>query len=368
MPRSPSGPRRIDQSGTFYAVRTIRGKRHHISLKTKVKSEAMRLWPAAQAELEALAEPPKYIRGREYKGTVMNDAGELVEGSLWAEDLARDEFLVDEDDPTIITWDKAIEVAAKRFRKRRGKPFSYSTQQGIEHGLKHLQVKHPLAVKPANVRQMVDRMEDLGYSDSTIATRASSVSGVLDALIRAGYTSDDYQNPFNRVDTSATSTNHFYKPTPEDYRLLWKADMSPADRELLKVLMFTGVRLGEAFNGIYSDGQLEIKVLADWRPKNKASERTIPLPEGVGEKAIEVGRHGFREHWNKFRHIEEITPHSLRHGWKTAAREAGADEITSERYLGHKIPKMALTYGEFSQTVLRREAEKVWEVINSWIR
>ena len=57
MPRPPAGPVRIDSTGTWYARKQINGKRHLISLKTKVKSEAHKRWPEAQAELERMAQP-----------------------------------------------------------------------------------------------------------------------------------------------------------------------------------------------------------------------------------------------------------------------------------------------------------------------
>ena len=64
MPRQASGPRRIDSSGTYYAVRVVQGKRHTISLKTKIKSIAHTRWPAAQAELIRLSEGWKPAEGQ----------------------------------------------------------------------------------------------------------------------------------------------------------------------------------------------------------------------------------------------------------------------------------------------------------------
>ena len=65
MPRAARGPRRIDSTGIWYAVKVVKGKRHTISLQTKIRSEALRKWPAAQARLEELAEPLKLQRGGE---------------------------------------------------------------------------------------------------------------------------------------------------------------------------------------------------------------------------------------------------------------------------------------------------------------
>ena len=60
----------------------------------------------------------------------------------------------------------------------------------------------------------------------------------------------------------------------------------------------------------------------------------------------------FRRQFEKIRDGHPASAHSWRHGFESAGRLAEADHIVMERYLGHSIPKMAATYGEFSQAVL----------------
>ena len=365
-PRPSSGPRRIDQSGTWYAVKVINGKRQLISLGTKLKSEAMRRWPAAQAELEALAAPPKFKRGSAVTITEWDpDTGKSIEREEWVENLVRDDQLVDEED-SALTWAQAEDIAAKRYQRRKGTPVSRSWRYNIKNALRHLNVRYPLSVKPSDVRQMVDRMEEQGYKATTIAQRSSVLSGVIDALIKGGYTEDDHINPFDRVDTAAVGTSHFYKPTPEDYSLIWsrRKEMTPEAQITLDLLIITGARVGEILNGTYRDACLVIKETPDWRPKNRASQRVVPLPSDYKHPGIHVD--AFRRQFNKIRGDSPITPHSFRHGFKTAAREAKADELTVERLLGHTIGKMAMTYGEYPIELLKEEANKVRTVVNRW--
>ena len=62
-----------------------------------------------------------------------------------------------------------------------------------------------------------------------------------------------------------------------------------------------------------------------------------------------------------------ITAHSFRHGYKTAARLAADDELTIERLLGHAAgSQMSLVYGQYPPELLKREAEKVWKVLDQW--
>ncbi len=362
MPRPPSGPRRIDSSGTYYAVKTVKGKRHYISLQTKLKSEAMRRWPEAQAQLEQLTSPPKYARGQLLPITYLDPATGSSEGvTEWSDNLTREEYLTDSDDPSLITWPKAQEIAEKRFKRRRGKEVSRSWRYNLSNALVHLDVKYPLETKPKDIRLMVEKMEDLGYADSTIAIRASALGGVIDALIKGGYAAEDFANPIDKVDTAAISTKHRYKAQPEDYRM-------ELDSFYFWVVMYTGCRINEALKGDYSEaGWLKIhKDVA----KNRASIREIPIPPHIQQltRPEPISDDCFRERFNKIRPHDQLTPHSYRHGWRSAARLSGADEITSERLLGHSVGAMNAVYGVYPRELLRREAEKVWQVIDGWAK
>ncbi len=369
MPRQASGPRRIDQSGTWYACKMIDGKRQSISLKTKIKSEAHRLWPAAQAQLEALASPTKLPIGGQSTITEWDEEGRPLQTWDWNPSLSQ---TTEAEDTDAITWAKAIEVADRRFQRRRGKPVSKSTKYAISYGIRHLAVKYPLDIKPADVRRMVDEMEAHNYKATTIAQRTSALSGVIDALIRGGYTEDNYTNPFSRVDTAAVSTATYYKPEPSDYQYMWsrRGELTPEQRRTLQILMFTGARVNEVIKGTYkNDDYLYIpKDIA----KNRASIRTVPLPFNQESCGICSSEDQFRTGFNKIRPPKkegpQMTPHSFRHGFKTAARTAAADELTIERWLGHTVgSQISQRYGEYPIELLEKEGPKVWRVIEEWL-
>ena len=88
--------------------------------------------------------------------------------------------------------------------------------------------------------------------------------------------------------------------------------------------------------------------------------------EGVKQGDISTSIDSFRRWFNKNKPHADLTPHSYRHGFKSAARVARADELTVERLLGHTIPKMLLVYGEYPKDLLQREAVKVHAVIEKW--
>ena len=382
MPRAATGPRTIDATGTFYAVKTFKGKRRYISLGTKSKPEAWKLWPAAMAKLEELYGPHAHLakdeRGNPYR------VGQLVSIQEWdnsgklakptqvrIEDLVSDAYLLPPEEEEGMTWDEAIEIAAARRLRRTGRPVSESWREAIRQALRYTAAR-PEQLTPKEVRLFIQRQEELGMAPTTIAQRSAVLSGVIQALIRTG-TCPDMLNPFDRVDTAAVSTKHHSTAQPEDYRALTSlmGELPEGDQLVLQLLIFTGCRVSEACEGsLQREGLLDLTAESGFIAKNKTSARLLPLPQhlvaSVEEKNSRPSPGSFRRRLNRLG-LNNITPHSLRHGFKTAARLAGADELVIERYLGHAAgSRMSLVYGEYPQELLRREAKKVWEVLQSW--
>ncbi len=356
MPRPSSGPRRIDSSGYWYAVKQIRGKKHFISLKTKLYSEAMKVWPEAQAELEQLANPKKIPWNQILKPW---PGEEEVEAQFL---LHESEIDWTAEDNRTISWARAKEIAEKRYKRRKGKDVSKSWGYNFTNALRQLHVDDPLAITTGDVRAMVDRMEEQGYKATTIDQRTACLSGVIEALIKGGYVGDEFINPFSRVDTAAIGTDHYYKALPEDYKMVISSGETAS--WYYQVLIYTGARITEVLKGDYSEpGWLKVY---EEIAKNKASIREVPLPPHLGPKPNKIGIDNFRPRFNKVRPHDELTPHSFRHGWRSAARLSGADELTSERLLGHSVGAMNAVYGVYPRDLLIREAEKVWGVVKGW--
>ena len=406
MPKAPSGPRRIDSSGTYYAVVTFNGKKHYKSLGTKYKAEAQRLWPEAYSALCASVRPPTWPRGVLVPITEYDPVtGAARQVSEWSDNLTSPAYLTDVQGSN--GWDEAIAVAEKRFKRRKGRVPSSTWHRQIREGRQFIS-KDPLDLTPADVRKAIAAMEQHGWSDTTIAQRCQALSGVCEALIRQGIAADTYQNPFRRVDVTAARGKSHYKAQPQDYQWIsaigalkqgrvqgFKQEEYPlqglkqGDRHHLNTLLiitFTGCRVSEAINSDVRDGWLVIHTA-----KNAASVRDVPLPDVFGPplkqgaesfgQCLKQGstafggapmqRSGsvdsFRAWFNKHKSNPDLTPHSYRHGWKTAARSAGADTKVTERLLGHAVGAMEATYGEFSREVMLREARKVWSQLLQWM-
>lgn len=386
MPRAQKGPRQIDKTGTWYAIRMVSGRRGYRSLQTTSYSEAMRRWPAAMAELEEELRPVKPKKGEVYQVwhvpsgmepsiENLDRYGSPVEAK--AESVFSPEEL--EEASEVLTWSDAIEVAKARHRRRKTREMSKSHLTAIHQGLKYTKLQ-PLEITVKEVRQMIKRMEGMGHQPQTIQQRISALSTVIESLIKGGETDDieGYSNPFKKVDTAAKSDNHHHTAEPDDYWVLHERGQDSLDERSLPgllVLMYSGCRLSEMLHADYNSepGWMLIQPRGAWLPKTKTSYRVVPLPSWLSKMDLGaiyplLTENRFRHRFNKARGGRaHITPHSFRHGFKTAARLAGADELTIETVLGHSAGSaMSRTYGQYPRELLLREAQKVWKVLDEW--
>ena len=214
------------------------------------------------AELEASLQPTKHHWNDTVEVTEWDvDTGKSSTYKTRADYILPPSQLDYSDDVEGITWAQAETIAAKRYERRKGKAVSRSWRYQIKNALRHMPLSSPAAVKPSDVRKMVEAMEERGYQATTVAQRCSCLSGVIEALIRGGHLDDTHINPFSRVDTAAKGTRHHYKPSPSDYQEIWarREGMNAEAINTLKLLMFTGVRIGEAINGVNKDGCLFVE-------------------------------------------------------------------------------------------------------------
>jgi len=65
-----------------------------------------------------------------------------------------------------------------------------------------------------------------------------------------------------------------------------------------------------------------------------------------------------------------LSCHGLRHSYKTAIREAQIPFDVGEFILGHAAPggDISSRYGRFSDEAVLSSSQKVWDVIEGWIK
>lgn len=351
------GLRFIKAKGTYYACHAWRdedNRQHQLkeSLRTSNELTAAQRLPAALTRLQRKAQGlpiPQPLRP-DTEGLTWDEEGNEVMVTA-AEVMDADAFE--------ITWQQALAIHMQRREEKQGRPLSSSTVQILKHSIRGLQ-QAPGAMTPQDVRRHISSLKGKGLSPLTVRKQCSMLSAVVTTLERMAYLPDEYTNPFKKVDFSATSRNHRHTATPEECKAIMSLDYPE-----LRLQLFCGWRTDEIAHLTYEDGWAELQETSTYRPKNDYSLRRLPLPEGLAPIQNARGRGTLNTK------IKEVAPactsYSLRHAWRTAAREAQIPTDLAEHCFGHALPTMQATYGTFSDAAVRGAMEKVWAVIESWL-
>ncbi len=182
-----------------------------------------------------------------------------------------------------------------------------------------------------------------------------------------------HSTPFALVDYAAGEANHIPPAEEQDYIALKGLVPTLLKRQLMQT--YTGcwifeVRRRKAEDFDLDEGTMEVVV---GTAKNKASERTIPLPPVVVDLLEDFDIvWGSAPHINK--QIQTINPnlssHSFRHGLTKLGRDLQSNEITIEAMLGHSVShlEMANRYGgKYGEEAMRKAIAPAWEQLDEWV-
>ena len=363
MTKAASGPRLI--KGQYWAVRTVKGTKYSKCLGTDER-DARRRWPDEYAQL---GPPPSRLYRPDELITITRPDGSLE--TMQAMDLLNVKELTYDpwqqlEQPSNQAWEDAFEVTRRRHQRRSRRPLSGAWESQVKALKRYLpQGVVPADLTPQHVREMMLRMEKDGHTDSTISTRIATLGGVFTSLIRSG-ANTEIDNPVAKVDSSAPSLTHHKTATEEDYRYMFSSRL--AQDVILLRMIYLGVRIGEAFHGRVDGDTFVIEPTNTWTPKNRASHRTLPLPEFL-QQEVKVPN---METWRaKFSRVREkgsgLVNHSWRHGLVQLARQAEADPLTLEAVLGHKLPAMTSIYGNgYKPETMKAQLLPIWERLDQW--
>lgn len=122
--------------------------------------------------------------------------------------------------------------------------------------------------------------------------------------------------------------------------------------DVLKFLLFTGLRISEAFNGYIDGDKFRVDDTKGSHSKDEKRPHWVYLPESV--KALlplHGGSHKIQTWLNRrlrihegYKKGENFTCHDLRRTFATRANNAGVDFFIVERALNHKLPGMQSVY------------------------
>lgn len=384
MVRPKVGPRRLNSKSLVWYVQIrdpATGKRYSRSLETtnhqlawerypEVLADLQRSLPSAPIGRESLITEPIYDQDGHVIGERTGLAGDLIP------DLVPDPIPEPE-----LSWERAIQIGYKRRHQKTGKKPSDEWEKGIRLAIKDFKGTDPLTLTLEQIRAAADRMEARGNKPQTISLRMGSIAALINSLIKTANTPEDYRNPFDRLDFSTSVGESYRTPTPDEYAVMWKRMLEKrVDIQVaFKLTLYTGARIMEVLSRErchFNEDNMTMVIgetVTGWRPKNNASYRTLPLPEWLFKEAMDsVGIGSWPCDMKAVRRIakyaaNDLTIHSLRHGWRTAARQAGSDPYSAELYMGHAAGSaMDRRYGVVPLEALLRAAEPTWRVLDQW--
>ena len=196
---------------------------------------------------------------------------------------------------------------------------------------------------------------------TTVKSKLKGLSGILSALVSNHKLPrnilKDYSYKVGRSSERRPYTDEEFKIIAENVSsCLW--------------LAMTGMRSGELENGVVEKNIMVVSAFDDdeFRPNKFSSSRRVPLPPGFERPTNSAKR--WRVNLRKFIKDRNVTPLSGRHFFLQTSRRADCDEQIIAAICGHGSSLGSTTqsrYGEFTDDVLIREAQKVWNFVDSKI-
>lgn len=229
---------------------------------------------------------------------------------------------------------------------------SYQTAFAINsvqlHGKKMRDLRTP------DYQACIDKLAADGRSQSTMEKLKQLFGQMSRWAVREEICTTDFAK-FVKVPTQKKKEKEIF--TEEDIKTLW-SDSSSSATQVILIMIYTGVRIGELFSVPKSDVNIQDGYMVGGEKTESGRDRIIPFPEKVmpfvvdmyknardGGKLIDGYRGKNKDPYN-FRKreyyptldrlgIKRITPHGTRHTYITRAIKQGVDMDELIRLVGH---------------------------------
>lgn len=247
-------------------------------------------------------------------------------------------------------------------------------------------------VKRADLIHLLDKIQDRGA-----LILCNRVHSVLSKMFSFAIERDVIEiSPVYGVKKRGVELKRERILSNDEIRLLWKSLKNSTSCMLLKFLLLTGQRTGEARQLEWSELNGNVWLIPSTKSKNKSSH-TVPLSTGAMEivehmKTVSHGRyvfpgkrsesksadccldenmagHHFQRAIKKYG-WERTTVHDLRRTMRSKLSELGIAPMVAEKILNHKIPGIISVYDHHEYLNEKQDALQKWcnrlnEILNS---
>lgn len=316
---------------------------------------------------------PKYKNIYGYSQAEVNNRAELLKA-----ELACGTALID--DITLSDWSERWFLLYKSNSAiNTQKMYQNIINNHIKPNLGHLKLKN---IKPHHLQEVANKL--ISSNKCTIARQYKlTIKQILKSAEENSYI---HKNVAEAIKLPKIERPKKRALSDKEKEYIKSANLSPKERAFVSLMLFTGLRRGEALALNFNDFDLENKTLNISKtivygendallkpmPKTEAGIRTLPLPDILIEdiaplltslKSEEMlftmsnGKAMSKSSFNKFwksiiKKLQEvakpeplksdITPHMFRHTYATSLYYAGVDIKTAQYLLGHSSIQMTL--------------------------
>ena len=258
-----------------------------------------------------------------------------------------------------VTWDEAKQIWIELGERERSRPIAKGSLEKLNSVIK---LFSPYAQPTEITFDVLDKFcsdREQTVDASTVKSNLKLLSAVQTALVTKRRLERNIVKDYP-YKVGKRSRKRAY--TDDEFRLV--KQLHPA----CFWLGMTGMRSGELQNGVIEGDIMVVTELDDdeFRPKTLSSYRRVPLPPGFVRPKTHPKT--WRTNLRKFIKDKNVTPHSGRHFFIQTARRAGCDMQVIAEVCGHGSDVGSSSqqgYGDFTDEVLKREAQKVWDYINT---
>ena len=261
----------------------------------------------------------------------------------------------------------AFREIAEDWREEAYREIEYNTAKGYEakykHALEYFEGRRIKEIEPADVRAYVKYLSARGYAYKTVAHHLSVLRLILDYAVEKGIIQ---LNPATGVTIpKRLPRSHREMPSDADLHLIRDNAGNGLQGLLGAFVLYTGCRSGEAYAVQQKDIDRKARMLTIGKavyyqhnrakiktPKTASGVRAVPLPQFLIDLIPEGNPNDYifsetgaeplpdsqrRRGWEKFQQETGIvcTLHQLRHAYASLLYEAGIDEKSAQKLMGH---------------------------------
>ena len=260
-----------------------------------------------------------------------------------------------------VDWEEAMQLWIKQKNRTNSRPLAAGSIKHASSQIKKIQpYGSPHQLTKRLIWDFIEDQEKLGKQPNTVASYLKNLSAITEVLVQLDHLEF---NLFKSISYTVKKTSDRRSFTDDELCLIKQKH----PEALLLTMM--GLRIEELEHGVVDKDMLVIDEVFKgdkliFRPRTISSYRRVPLPELY--KPLNRNQRTLRKKLRNLIPDKNVVLQSGRHTFIELSVRAGCDAIIIGKMSGRGSSSGSSSdrsYGEFSDAVLLKETQKVWDLI-----